>query len=77
VTVTRTTTEDGLTFTATLTRRFITVRGPLEHKRPQRAMYDIADLAIVRWPENRNERRRLRFNNAAWRLIHEILDETA
>lgn len=68
------TVEDGGTFVATVSGRFVHVRGPLEHKRPQRAMYDMDDLSVVRWPENRNERRRLRFNNAAWRLIHEALD---
>lgn len=69
---------DGLTFTAQqspLTQRvphpgqYLHITGPLEHKRPQKAMYDLAHGLICDWPDNRNATRRERFNEAAHRLI--------
>lgn len=75
------TTEDGLTFVArqspltqrvSIPGRYLHIQGPLEHKRPQRAMYDLHDAAACDWPENsRDARRRERFNAAAWALIRE------
>lgn len=74
------TTEDGLTFVARQSPitsrsgsgRFLDVRGPLEHKRPQVAGYDLETGLLLDWPENnRDERRRVRFNAAAWALIRE------
>lgn len=77
-----TTTDDGLTFEAIQTPltqpnhpgRYLHIRGPIEHKRPQAATFDLLTGLTRRWPANRNRRRRERFNEAAWRLIHEAED---
>jgi hypothetical protein len=78
--------DDGLTFEAIqspLTQRvsipgqYLHIIGPLEHKRPQKAMYDLRHGLICDWPDNRNERRRERFNKAAHRLIGEAERLTA
>lgn len=74
----RLTTEDGYTFEArqspltarvSLPGQYLHIKGPMEHKRPQKAMYDLHFGLACDWPENRNETRRARFNNAAWQLI--------
>lgn len=81
-----TTSEDGLTFQAQqspLTQRvsvpgqYLHITGPMEHKRPQKAMYDLRHQLACDWPDNRNIRRRQRFNEAAHRLIQEALQRVA
>jgi hypothetical protein len=77
-----TTSADGLTFEARqspLTQRvpipgqYLHITGPLEHKRPQKAMYDLRHQVVCDWPDNRNTRRRERFNETAHRLIREAV----
>lgn len=70
------TVEDGQTYKAFVSVRgdLLHISGPLENKRPHRALYSLDRADVIEWPEfygrsKASQTRRHRFNTAVWRLI--------